>query len=173
MSYSWSEHLTSCWSQLLQLRHIQVLKYKIKKIFVAFCFSTCRCIKPQLKSLALGFHALATRTLGKGLLGLACMFLWILWTFLTSSTTPSLGGPESFLYVYVFGRSGDPSAHLLWSDHWHHVSKMGSEEVWGYRSLSDLQHHSVQVALTLKPNLGLLQSEFIWTLILTIMDLPF
>lgn len=27
--------------------------------------SSCRCIKPQLKSLALGFHALATRTLGK------------------------------------------------------------------------------------------------------------
>lgn len=34
-------------------------------VFWKIFFSSCRCIKPQLKSLALGFHALATRTLGK------------------------------------------------------------------------------------------------------------
>lgn len=44
--------------------------------------------------------------------------------------------------------SGDPSTHLLWSDHRHHVSEMGSEEVRRHRSLSDLQHHSVQVQVT-------------------------
>lgn len=33
--------------------------------YLFILFYLCRCIKPQLKSLALGFHALATRTLGK------------------------------------------------------------------------------------------------------------
>lgn len=42
-------------------------------------FSSRRCIKPQLKSLALGFHALATRTLGMSPLKhpLSGMLQWV------------------------------------------------------------------------------------------------
>lgn len=62
-----------------------------------FCFSSCRCIKPQLKSLALGFHALATRTLGKGLLrGSGC--LWSLQHILSCFISV-----ENLSFFFFFG----------------------------------------------------------------------
>lgn len=140
--------------------------------YVFILFYLCRCIKPQLKSLALGFHALATRTLGKtrsvvgNVLGfdlgltlpenlcfvcpslvIKCLFRFFKIVFaVTCCFIFRRRDCEKTLFPLSYSR--DPSTHLLWSHHWHHMSKMGPEKVWGHRSLSNLQHHRLQVVLT-------------------------
>lgn len=72
-----------------------------------FCFSSCRCIKPQLKSLALGFHALATRTLGKGLVW-SRAGMWILLISSADSVMFQYWG-KSFLCCLFLDAAGIPA----------------------------------------------------------------
>lgn len=109
--------------------------------YVFILFYLCRCIKPQLKSLALGFHALATRTLGKtrsvfgNVLGfdigltlpenlcfvcpslvIKCLFRFFKIVFaVTCCFIFRRRDCEKTLFPLSYSR--DPSTHLLWSHH--------------------------------------------------------
>lgn len=153
---------------------------------VSGIFSSCRCIKPQLKSLALGFHALATRTLGKstaknissiervGVSAIGCKsqnfsewmtewfkclfrLLWTVWAGLVVLLFWGWLVVTIIFGVCVYGHSRDTSTHLLWSNHWHHMSKMGSEEVWRHWRLQNIQHHRIQVVITFRPSICKIQ----------------
>lgn len=51
---------------------------------------------------------------------------------------------DGMLFFFVL-HSWNSSSYILRSHHRHHLSEMGSEEMWWERSLSNLQHHCLQV----------------------------